>query len=52
MPFRILGHDMASDSTLIDSDGQLDDAGRPDDTIENPVHGEAVTFLKRARDTD
>lgn len=43
---------MASDSTQIDNGGTLDDAGRPVDTIENPVTGERVIFLKRARDTD
>lgn len=43
---------MASDSTRLDNDGRLDGAERLDDTIENPVTGERVSFLKRARDTD
>lgn len=43
---------MQSDNSASDDFDQLDEPGRPDDTIENPVHGETVTFLKRARDTD
>lgn len=47
---------MASDGATPDeastTRGLLAGAERPDDVIENPVTGERVTFLKRARDTD
>lgn len=43
---------MASEATQADDTDPLTDVERPDDTIENPIHGERVTFLKRARDTD
>ena len=43
---------MASDSTQVGTAGRSIDAERPDDTIENPVTGEQVTFLKRGQDTD
>jgi quercetin dioxygenase-like cupin family protein len=43
---------MASDSTRLETDDRSDSAERPDDTIENPVTGERVTFLKRGRDTE
>lgn len=43
---------MASEHPQIDSEDQWNEAERPDDTIVNPVAGERVTFLKRARDTD
>ena len=51
MPSPAVDRGMASDSTQVDSEDQWN-AERPDDTIENPVAGERVTFLKRARDTD
>ncbi len=43
---------MVSDSTQIDTEGQSDDAERPDDIIIAPTTGERVRFLKRARDTE
>jgi quercetin dioxygenase-like cupin family protein len=52
MASRTVDVDMASDSTQVDDAGPPHGAERPDDTIENPVHGETATFLKRARDTD
>ena len=43
---------MESDSSETDDVDRLGEPERPSDTIENPVHGETVTFLQRARDTD
>lgn len=43
---------MQSDSSETGDFDRHDESERPEDTIENPVHGETVTFLKRARDTD
>ena len=42
---------MASRGTSADGTDAESSAGRTDDTIENPVAGERVTFLRRARDT-
>ncbi len=43
---------MAFDSTHVDATARSSHAERPNDTIENPIHGERVTFLERAGDTD
>lgn len=43
---------MASDRASVDGTDPSHGPGSAADTIENPVTGERVTFLKRARDTD
>ncbi len=43
---------MGSNGTSSERSDSVENAERLDDMIENPVHGESVTFLERARDTD